>query len=467
MRTRRNRHRSRLGPPIATLPRRTVWGLFFLWLTTTALFAGAGLFLADVSLAPKASPAGRQQQEVEVQIAVEPPNDDQPTPTEPLAEVATTNPETEPDSPPANAEPTTTNNENPSPQISEPGDLPEPTQPPVEIDDVELETIETIDPEELQPDPEPAPEPDPEPDPDPDPEPAPKPGASLADQIKVSASTRNSYWGPADPQIVSSDEIRRACKQVEHIVHGCYLRSGRIERIYIINTSCPGLTESTAVHELLHSIYSHLNQNKREELKTLILDFYDKNPSQLDSLLTPYDHLGDDGRANELHSFIGQSTRNLPTELRQHYDRYFADGRVAAVDYHEQYKSLLDGRRRQISSLNRQIKSLQDQLDEKRQQVDSMRSQIDGDLAWFEAQEELLEELRPDLANPEINAHYNQLVDEHNQRVKDYRQRASKYNQIVSEHNQLVEETRQNADRHNQLVEQINRINRGDCQGLV
>ena len=96
-----------------------------------------------------------------------------------------------------------------------------------------------------------------------------------------------------------------------------------------------------------------------------------------------------------------------------------------------------------------------------------MRNQIDDDLAWFESQEELLEELRPDLTNPEINAHYNQLVDEHNQRVKDYRQRASKYNQIVNEHNQLVEETRQSADRHNQLIEQTNRINRGDCQGLV
>ncbi len=361
VRTKRNKHRSRLGPPTATLPRRTVWGLFFLWLTTTALFAGAGLFLANVSLAPgtDSNPASQQQQEAEDQVAVEPPNDNQPAPTEPPAEVATTDPETEPDSPPDNAEPTTTNNENPSPQISEPDNLPEPTQPPAEIDDVELETIETIDPEELQPDPEPAPETKP------DPEPAPKPGAGLADQIKVSASTRSSYWRPADPQIVSSDEIRRACKQVEHIVHGCYLRSGRIERIYIINTSCPGLTESTAVHELLHSIYSHLNQDKREELKALVLDFYDKNPSQLDSLLAPYDHLGDDSRANELHSFIGQSTRNLPVELRQHYDRYFADGRAAAVDYHKQYKSLLDGRRRQISSLNRQIKSLQDQLDEK------------------------------------------------------------------------------------------------------
>ena len=146
--------------------------------------------------------------------------------------------------------------------------------PPAEIDDVELEPIETIAPEELQPDPEPAPEPEP----DPEPKPAPKPGAGLADQLKVSASTRSNYWGPADPQIVSSDEIRRACKQVEHIVHGCYLRSGRIERIYIINTSCPGLTESTAVHELLHSIYSHLNKDKREELDVLVLDFYDKNP---------------------------------------------------------------------------------------------------------------------------------------------------------------------------------------------
>ena len=466
MRTKRNRHRSRLGPSAATISRRTVWGLFFLWLVTTGLFVAAGLFLADVSLAPKTDPVGQEQQDEEPAVVVEiEPIETQPDPIEITPEVATTEPE-KPDGPPDNTQPPTPpqNSGNTNSQITEPDNPPVPTQPPAEIDNVELKPIETIDPEELQPETELPPDPDP--DPDPQPQPQPQPGADLADKINISANARTNYWGPTSPQIVSSDDVRRSCKQVEHIIHGCYLRSGRIERIYIINTSCSGLTESTAVHELLHSIYSHLNQNKRDDLNALILDYYAKNPSQLDSLLAPYDHLSGDSRINELHSFIGQSARDLPAGLSQHYDRYFADGRTAAIGYHEQYKLLLDGRRQQISSLSRQIKTFQTQLDEKRQQVDAMRDQINNDLAWFESQEELLGELKADLTNPEVNAHHNQLVDEYNQRVQDYRQRASSYNQTVEEHNRLVEETRQSVESHNRLVEEINRINRGDCQDL-
>lgn len=460
MRTKRNGHRSKLGHPAFARPRRDVWGLFFLGLATTTLAVGAGLFLADASLEPKTSPQPVDQTQSAPQEPAPAEPEPEPAPTEEPETTTPSQPEPAPEETPPSGQPETPppGNDTQQPQISEPDVPPEPVQPPVEIDNVDLEPIETIETEEILP--------GPEPDPNPNPEPEPKPGGSIADQIKLSAGAKTEYWDHVNPQIVSAEKVRENCKQVEHIVHGCYLRRGRLERIYIVDTSCPGLTESTAVHELLHAIYSHIDRNDRKKLDQLVLDFYAQNQAQFDNLLAPYDNLSDEGRINELHSFIGQSVKHPPAELRQHYNRYFADGRTAAIDYHNQYQSLLDSRRQEIQDLSRQIDELQDQIEQKRREIDAMRSQINDDLAWFEAQEKLLGELRADLTDPSVNARYNQLVDEYSQRVGEYRQRATQYNRVVNEHNQLASETRQKVDRHNQIVGEINRINRGNCQGI-
>ena len=136
MKTKRSGHLSELGHSTFARPRRDVWGLFFLGLATTVLTVGAGLFLADASLEPKTAP----QEQTPTELAPDPTL----TPVEEPETTTPSQPEPDPEAVPPGSQPETPppNNDAQQPQISEPDIPPGPVQPPIEIDNVDLEPTE-------------------------------------------------------------------------------------------------------------------------------------------------------------------------------------------------------------------------------------------------------------------------------------------------------------------------------------
>ncbi len=450
---RRFRHWLILGLTGATIATVLLWAL---WFKTTGQEQSPTP--VEVAQAPATSPNPAEPAPTDTgspTIDLPPPPDPKPEPTPtppttppPAEPKPKPEPKPEPDPEP---EPKP---EQPNSQTVEPPTNPDPPISPPEIITIELPPIANLDPPGNPVD-EPGPETEPSQDPD------------LGNRLRLTADARAQHWDHTNPQIVSASAVRQACHQIEHIVHGCYLRSGRNEQIYIVNTTCPGLTESTAVHELLHSVYSHLSSDQRQQLKGYLLDFYNARSGLVAELLAPYGQLDLETQINELHSFVGQGIDQLPTKLATHYNQYFADGRAAALDYHRQYQDLISHSRQSIDSLNQQIHQHQSQLDQQRRAINDLRRAIDDDLAWFKAQDTRLDELRSNLSDPAINAEYNRLVEDYNQRVGLYRQRTNDYNQRVGDYNQLVNLTREVVNDHNQRVERANRINRGDCRELA
>ena len=456
------------GLPGQLAEQARLWPFLGLALTIIAAFVLAGVLVREgVGQAPVDPPGNVALVENEANQPVDPA---EPEPAEmagdnqPPDEMETPTPKPEPEAPPT-PEPEPEPNPSPTPTDPSPDNSnsqtvnpPEPEletpAPPVIIPTIELPPIASL----TSPN---------DPIDNPGPEPAPSQDPDLGDRLRLSTTARQKYWSHTNPQIVSATTVRQSCQQIEHIVHGCYIRSGQTEQIYIINTTCSGLTESTAVHELLHSAYSHLSSQERQLLRGWLLDFYNANPQLVASLLAPYGPLSLETQINELHSFVGQGIAQLPANLEAHYNQYFSDGRASALAYHQQYQDLTDSHRNNLDEASRKFHQQQQEIDSQRSEISRQRTQIDEDLAWFEAQEARLETLRSSLSDPQANEDYNQLVDEYNQRVDLYRRRTRDYNQLVGGHNQRVDTTRQLVNKHNELVEQANRINRGDCSGLV
>ncbi len=161
----------------------------------------------------------------------------------------------------------------------------------------------------------------------------------LAERSTMTDSGRFHFYA-AWPQLENADNFNQDCRRVEKAspIVGCYI-SGK-ETIHIYDVTDPeldGIKEVTAAHEMLHVVWSRLDDRRRAELTTLLEAAYQRlADDKLAERMAYYERAQPGSRANELHSILGTEFAGLGEELEAHYRTYFAD-RSALIRLHAQY----------------------------------------------------------------------------------------------------------------------------------
>ena len=225
-------------------------------------------------------------------------------------------------------------------------------------------------------------------------------------------------------ELIDPDDLKHKCRWSNKPgdIHGCYHSSLFGEAIYVVDSHCPGLTESTAAHEILHALYNQMNADRKTIVNGEIEVFAAINPGIAADLLHPYATISQTTKIDELHSFLAHTQANLPNKLNTHYSLYFKDNRQSILGFETAYHQY-------IIDHHAQIKDLKDRIKAEEVTISHIRTQID------------LATNHPNLVNIDepIEILHERLADQ-------------------------IEATNQAIDHHNQLSETVREINKGRCQ---
>lgn len=174
------------------------------------------------------------------------------------------------------------------------------------------------------------------------------------------------YFYLSHPHLKSATEFNQDCRRVEQgsPILGCFLSDK--DQIHIYNVQNPeldGIKEVTAVHEMLHAVWSRLPDAERGRLTTLLEAAYQrKKDAGLTERMAYYERSQPGSRANELHSILGTEFADLGDELEAHYARFFR--RPVILDLHQRYHrtfTAAEARSKELLATLRSLKAVIDQ----------------------------------------------------------------------------------------------------------
>lgn len=180
--------------------------------------------------------------------------------------------------------------------------------------------------------------------------------ASAESRIVFTDRGKQIFYATA-PVIENKQEFNQSCASTERTVAilGCYV-SDKIYLYNIQNEELDGTLEVTAAHEMLHAAYHRLNYFDRERIDELISAEYDKikDTPAISQLMEYYREAEPGAELDELHSIIGTTIADLPTELEEYYDNYFTN-RAGIVALNAKYSAVFGELSRQADVLQKQI----------------------------------------------------------------------------------------------------------------
>jgi hypothetical protein len=148
----------------------------------------------------------------------------------------------------------------------------------------------------------------------------------FADDAGLNAWGKKLFYR-TNPAFVTMDEIVAKC-DVERL--GCLDEKGNSFILDTMNEHDQAV--ATAAHEMLHLAYRRLPQKVKDEIGPWIDQAIEQNGTAITDELR--DMKSEDDRRDEAHSLLGTEYRVMPQELKEYYDKYFADREkvVAASD---------------------------------------------------------------------------------------------------------------------------------------
>jgi len=265
---------------------------------------------------------------------------------------------------------------------------------------------------------------------------APQSVAALATDDKMTPYARKIFY-INHPEITSSlSTFRSKCPQSEQtIVLGCYRSRQQGIGIYDIQDArLNGVEQVTAAHEMLHAAYDRLSTEERNNVNTMLNDYYknDLHDQRVLETIDSYKTLEPNDVVNEMHSIFGTEISSLPAPLENYYKQYFTD-RSSVTGFAANYEGEFSSRTDKINAFDQQLASLKQTITSEQQQLQDQLSQIESDRA------------RLDTYRAE-------------NRVSEYNAGVPAYNREVDAYNSLVAQLKVNINRYNELVEQRNAI---------
>lgn len=171
-------------------------------------------------------------------------------------------------------------------------------------------------------------------------------------------------FSAVNTNLENRDSFNEHCKSHNQDISvlGCYT-GGRIYLYNIDNEDLNGIIESTAAHELLHAMWSRMENGEKNRISKLLLEVY--NDDKYHSLLAEdLENYGELERIDELHSRIGTEIADLPEELEKHYAKYFANQDLV-VDFYNSYIEPFRELAKEIEDLSVKLEKLDSEIEEK------------------------------------------------------------------------------------------------------
>ena len=162
------------------------------------------------------------------------------------------------------------------------------------------------------------------------------------------------------PVLETEEDFNRDCNShdSEISVLGCF--TGDKIYIYSIKASeLSGILESTTAHELLHAVWSRLSGSEKAKLTPVLERMYKENEDMLKETLASY---ADEDRLDELYVRVGTQLKNLPSELSEHYSKYF-NNQTSIVDFYEAYIAPFNELKEKIDALGKELGTLKTAID--------------------------------------------------------------------------------------------------------
>ncbi len=238
-----------------------------------------------------------------------------------------------------------------------------------------------------------------------------------------------------DPALLPKAEFKGKCTVGEEtIVLGCYLSQDKIYVFDVDDIRLEGVEQVTAAHEMLHAVYDRLSTSEKSELDSKLIAYYQtlQHP-RLVKTVENYRNRDPSVVPNELHSILGTEVRELPTELEEHYAKYFLD-RQTVVGLSEAYETEFSLREEQVESYDAQLRELSASIEAQENQLTLLGSALESEQAS-------LQSLRgkPEEFNAAVPA-FNEKVNDYNGLLEEVKLDIAEYNSIVAQRNLIASE---------------------------
>ncbi len=161
------------------------------------------------------------------------------------------------------------------------------------------------------------------------------------------------------PVLENRDVFSMHCRNDDQDVSilGCYTD----DKIYVFEVDedeLDGIVESTSAHEFLHAVWDRMSSSEREQIEPLLNHVYNEHKAELSETIESYT---ESDRLDELHARIGTQIANLPTELEEHYARFFND-QDNIVKYYDNYSAPFKKLKAELESLEAELTRIYDQI---------------------------------------------------------------------------------------------------------
>lgn len=242
------------------------------------------------------------------------------------------------------------------------------------------------------------------------------------------------------PQLLSSvNAFRNNCPENENtVVLGCYHPGQNGIFIYQVkDPALQGVTQVTAAHEVLHSIYARLSSADRKNLDRLLSDYYKNGlrDERVKSEVKLYQQTEPGYVLDEMSCTFGTEIADLPTPLENYYKKYFSN-RAAVVAYEQRYEAAFTARQDEISSDDKQLAAMKERIDALQASLESQQNQLN-------ATQNQLKSMLAAGQTAEYNAAiptYNSQVNAYNEGVASLKGQIDEYNQLVGTRNAVASE---------------------------
>ena len=278
---------------------------------------------------------------------------------------------------------------------------------------------------------------------------------SVGSRIGLTTRGQQIFYATA-PVIEDRDAFNSNCESIERTaaILGCYVR----DRIYLYNiqsSELDGALEVTAAHEMLHAAYARLNIFEQARVNKMINAEYAKikdNPD-IKQEMQYYAQAEPGEEVNELHSIIGTTIKDLPSDLEQYYAHYFTD-RAAIVAMNTKYTAVFD-------EVNQQASDLQDKITSEAAAIKQASAQYNADLTQLNSD---IESFNERATGGGFSSQYAFTVahDALSARIQQMKDRQATLNQQIDTYNADVAEYNKLAVRAKQLNQSINGVEAPD-----
>ena len=274
---------------------------------------------------------------------------------------------------------------------------------------------------------------------------------SVDSRIGLTARGQQIFYATA-PVIEDRDAFNADCQSVERTaaILGCYVR----DQVYLYNiqgSELDGALEVTAAHEMLHAAYARLNIFEQAHVNDMVNAEYAKikdNPD-IKQEMQYYAQAEPGEEANELHSIIGTTIKDLPADLEQYYTRYFTN-RAAIVAMNAKYTAVFD-------EVNQQASALQDKITTEAAAIKQASTQYNADLTQLNSD---IESFNERATSGGFTSQYAFTVAHEalSARIQEMKDRQIALNQQIDAYNADVAEYNKLAVRAKQLNQSINGV---------